>query len=116
MNKKSTYVLGILLLASMIFNVFAVNNYTKEPDHGKVINPIYSNLKDKVVITFDKEGNTEFIGPNGQKAIKDIKIGHERPLDVSKITDGKPIKTLDVITVFSYNPFCVWQDSRIRCY
>ena len=116
MKNKTTYILGLALTISIIFNVYASKHHEPKNHDIKALNFLAKKIKDRVIITFDEEGNTEIIGPNGQKAIKDFKIGDERPIDILKYTEGKPIKKLDTITIFSYNPRCVWQDSRIRCY
>ena len=108
MNDGSKSILVVLLMLSVIFNFYAYKQTDKQPSAV--------NTSDKILITVDKDGSVDFVGPKGRKPSKRYKTGHERPINLEKITGGKPVKTIDNITIFSYNPTCIWHDGYIICY
>lgn len=107
MKDKSKTIMGILLLLSIVFNVNTLIN----PEVREV--PV--NATDKVLISVDRTGNIGITGPNGNKPTKVVEVGSKRPIDIAKITN-KPIKTLDSILIFSYNPGCYVISGVLRCY
>lgn len=106
------------LLITLLIGVGSVSFYYAQAAPGA--DPVYGtdtiNTTDKVVITIDKNGKIEISGPNGSKPTKVMKVENGKSMDMLKITGGKPIKSLDSITIFSYNPTCFWIGGIVRCY